>query len=104
MHELIERFEAHLTAEDFYSVTANMRGSSPEEVASRLLQQPELKGLAGPTISPVYSLEDGHTQAKPGYFACVICVEKKKLYNSVKEIRQVRCSCGSSCRSNDSLV
>ena len=24
VHELIERFEAHLTAEDFYSVTANM--------------------------------------------------------------------------------
>ena len=29
VHELIERFEAHLTAEDFYSVTANMvRGAT----------------------------------------------------------------------------
>eukprot|EP00891_Asterochloris_glomerata_P002890 jgi/Astpho2/2890/fgenesh1_pm.00050_%23_50_t len=89
VHELIERFEAHLTAEDFYSVTANMRGSSPEDVATKLLQQPGLQGLAGPTISPVFTMADGKAEAQPSYFACVICVEKKKLYSSVKEIRQV---------------
>ena len=32
VHELIERFEAHLKAGKFYSVLANMRGTSAEEV------------------------------------------------------------------------
>lgn len=32
VHELIERFEAHLKAGKFYSVLANMRGNSAEEV------------------------------------------------------------------------
>lgn len=33
VHELIERFEAHLKAGKFYSVLANMRGNSAEEVS-----------------------------------------------------------------------
>ena len=32
VHELIERFEAHLEAGKFYNVLANMRGSSAAEV------------------------------------------------------------------------
>lgn len=32
VHELIERFEAHLKAGKFYSVLANMRGDSAAEV------------------------------------------------------------------------
>ncbi len=45
MHELIERFDGHLKAEQFYSVIANMRGDSPEAVAEVLLQAPGLQGL-----------------------------------------------------------
>lgn len=41
----MERLEAHLTAEDYYSVIANMRGSSKEEVSERLLRNPLLRGL-----------------------------------------------------------
>ena len=35
VHELIERFEAHLKAGKFYSVLANMRGDSAAEVHSQ---------------------------------------------------------------------
>lgn len=45
VHELIERFDAHLKAEQFYSVVANMRGNSPEDVAQRLLTATTLQGL-----------------------------------------------------------
>ena len=72
-----------------YDQMVLQRGSSPEDVATKLLQQPGLQGLAGPTISPVFTMADGKAEAQPSYFACVICVEKKKLYSSVKEIRQV---------------
>lgn len=45
MHELIERFDGHLKAEQYYSVVANMRGNSAEEVATLLLTAPGLQGL-----------------------------------------------------------
>jgi ATP phosphoribosyltransferase len=89
VHELLERFEAHLKAENFYSVVANMRGSSPGEVAQKLLDSPGLGGLSGPTISPVYSPDAQGRATEDGVYACVICVPKKKLYDSVKEIRKV---------------
>ncbi|VVA31267.1 PREDICTED: ATP [Prunus dulcis] len=44
-HEILERLEAHLRAEGQFTVTANMRGSSAEEVAERVLSQPSLSCL-----------------------------------------------------------
>ena len=35
VHELIERFEAHLKAGKFYNVLANIRGNSAEEVSNQ---------------------------------------------------------------------
>lgn len=45
VHELLERLEAHLKAASFYSVVANMRGDSPEEVASNIMSRGHLGGL-----------------------------------------------------------
>ncbi|MBA0572675.1 hypothetical protein Golob_002999 [Gossypium lobatum] len=84
-HEILERFEAHLRAADQFMVTANMRGSSAEEVAERVLSQPSLSGLQGPTLSPVLCKRDGKVAAD--YYAIVICVPKKALYKSVQQLR-----------------
>uniref|UniRef100_A0A383WIE3 ATP phosphoribosyltransferase n=1 Tax=Tetradesmus obliquus TaxID=3088 RepID=A0A383WIE3_TETOB len=91
LHELLERLDAHLKAEQFYSVIANMRGESPEAVATLLMQQEGLRGLQGPTISPVYSLDGSASgaAAKHGFYACVICVAKKNLYPSVKALQKI---------------
>lgn len=86
-HEILERFEAHLSASGQFTVTANMRGSSAEEVAEQVLGQPLLSGLQGPTISPVYCKRDGRVSAD--YYAIVICVPKKMLYKSVQQIRAI---------------
>jgi ATP phosphoribosyltransferase len=88
-------------------VIANMRGGSPEAVATLLMQQEGLRGLQGPTISPVYTLDGSSSgaAAKHGFYACVICVAKKNLYPSVKALQkvsgvakavmsQVTCLCG----------
>lgn len=89
--ELIERFDAHLKAEGFYSVIANLRGSSSEAVAERLLATDTLAGLDGPTISPVYSKssDNGGQLVSSGLYATVICVPKKDLYQTVKQLRKV---------------
>lgn len=89
VHELIERLDAHLKAEDYYSVIANMRGDTPEQVASRLIKAPGLEGLQGPTISPVYSTNGSNTAAQHGFYAATICVRKKQLYAAVKALQKL---------------
>ncbi|KAL5787283.1 hypothetical protein ACOSP7_004232 [Xanthoceras sorbifolium] len=86
-HEILERLEAHLRAMGQFTVTANMRGSSAEEVAERILSQTSLSGLQGPTISPVFCKRDGKVTAD--YYAIVICVPKKALYKSVQQLRAI---------------
>ncbi|XP_058098265.1 ATP phosphoribosyltransferase 2, chloroplastic-like [Magnolia sinica] len=86
-HEILERLEAHLRALGQFTVTANMRGSSMQEVAERVLSQPSLSGLQGPTISPVFCKRDG--KVTPDYYAIVICVPKKALYKSVQQLRAI---------------
>lgn len=106
-------------------VVANMRGNSSNEVAECVLNQLSLSGLQvmfkngsqvlsffflsltdclwflllcneqGPTISPVYFTQDGKVSVD--YYAIVICVPKKALYNSVKQLRAVRNPCTASC-------
>ncbi|CAI9786178.1 unnamed protein product [Fraxinus pennsylvanica] len=86
-HEILERLEAHLRAVDQFTVTANMRGSSAEEVAERILSQTSLSGLQGPTVTPVFCKRDGRVTAD--YYAIVICVPKKALYKSVQQLRAI---------------
>ncbi|KAJ0078091.1 hypothetical protein Patl1_36800 [Pistacia atlantica] len=86
-HEILERLEAHLRAVGQFTVVANMRGSSVEEVAERVLSQTSLSGLQGPTVSPVFCKRDGKVTAD--YYAIVICVPKKALYKSVQQLRAI---------------
>ncbi|KAL0703728.1 hypothetical protein Bca4012_070153 [Brassica carinata] len=87
VHEILERLEAHLKAAGQFTVVANMRGTDAEEVAVRLKTQPSLSGLQGPTISPVYCKRDGKVSIE--FYAIVICVPKKALYESVQQLRAV---------------
>lgn len=86
-HEMLERLEAHLRAVGQFTVTANMRGNSAEEVAKRILELTAFRGLQGPTVSPVFSKRNG--EVKPDYYAIVICVPKKQLYDSVRQLREI---------------
>ncbi|KAF5726853.1 ATP phosphoribosyltransferase [Tripterygium wilfordii] len=85
--EILERLEAHLRAGGQFTVTANMRGSSAEEVAEKVLSQPSLSGLQGPTVSPVFCKRNGKVAVD--YYAIVICVPKKALYDSVQQLREI---------------
>jgi ATP phosphoribosyltransferase len=63
-----------------------MRGSSPEEVAERILNHTNFPGLQGPTVSPVYTKTSG--SVKVDYYAIIICVPKPKLYHAVRQLRK----------------
>lgn len=83
--EMLERFEAHLRATEHYTIIANMRGASAEEVAQKVFTQPDLGGLQGPTISPVYLRETGET----GWHAISIVVPKNRLHSTIEQLRAI---------------
>lgn len=68
------------------------------QVAQKLLDQPGLRGLQGPTISTVYNKTEDGTIGPCGYFDCTICIPKKQIYAAVKGFRQVgSCCCTALC-------
>ncbi len=83
--DLLERFEAHLRATEHNMIIANMRGSSPEDVAQKVFSQPTLGGLQGPTISSVYLREATGTH----WYAINIVVRKDKLHKTIEQLRQI---------------
>lgn len=85
--QLIEYIEAHLRAENSYLVTTNVRGSSPEEIAGKMLDQPHLRGLRGPTIAPVVARH--HAPGEPDWFAVNIVVQKPALFQAIAELRAI---------------
>ena len=80
---VLERVEAHLRAEKFCSVMANLRGSSEEAVAARVMEQPELSGVAGPTISTV------HTPEGEAQYAVTVLVKKARMLEAVEHLRGI---------------
>ena len=80
---LVELIEAHVQAKEFYTITANMKGETGEEVAGYILRHTDISGLRGPTISKVYT-RDGE-----GWFAVTIIVERERLLGAVGHLRQI---------------
>lgn len=83
-HELLEFFEANLRARGQYLVFANMRGESAQAVSERLKTQSILGGLQGPTIAPVYHVEE------PGkWWSVSIVLSSENLYRGVNQLRAI---------------
>ena len=82
-HQLLEYLEAYLRGQEHYVILANMRGETPEAVAQAVFSQPELGGLDGPTVSPVY------TRSGERMYEVTIVVHKDRLIPAVKALRAV---------------
>jgi ATP phosphoribosyltransferase len=78
---LMEMMEAHLRAEPFYRLTANVRGVSPEEVSATILARPDLAGLRGPTVARVYNV------AEEDWYSVSLLVKKERLLEAVDHLR-----------------
>lgn len=83
--ELLERIEAHLLGKKNYNVIANIRGSSMVDVSRRLARQRNLRGVDGPTVSPVVPPAD----SDEGMYAISIIVPKEQLYSAIQQLRSV---------------
>ena len=80
--QLLEYIEAYMRGQENYLVIANMRHVSPDAVAQALFSQPDLGGLQGPTIAPIY------TRQGERWHSVSIVVHKDRLIPAVKALRQ----------------
>eukprot|EP00177_Eucheuma_denticulatum_P001060 GFKZ01001934.1.p1 GENE.GFKZ01001934.1~~GFKZ01001934.1.p1 ORF type:complete len:398 (-),score=48.11 GFKZ01001934.1:76-1269(-) len=83
--ELLERIEAHLLGKKNYNIIANIRGSSMVDVSRRLATQRNLRGVDGPTVSPVVPPAD----SDEGMYAISIVLPKEQLYSAIQQLRSV---------------
>ncbi len=81
---IVEPMEAHLRAEPFCRLTANVRGASADTISGTILARPALAGLRGPTIARVYNVEE------EDWFSVSLLVKKELLMEAVDHLR----SCG----------
>ena len=80
---MAELMEGRLQSQEFYSVTANMQGENPEEIAGYVFRHAEIAGLRGPTIAKVYTPDGGD------WYAVTVVVQKDKLLDAVAHLRRV---------------
>jgi ATP phosphoribosyltransferase len=90
---ILELIEARRKARGFAQIIANVPGTSAAEVAERVSQSPDLGGLQGPTVAPVFPargttqvmhlVENGDdeslTSAQPWYAVSLIVVADRVL-------------------------
>jgi len=81
--DIVERIESHIRAQEFYTVTANMRGEAAEDVAASVLDHYDISGLRGPTLAKVYTADGG------AWYAVTVVVEKDRLMDAVKRFREI---------------
>ena len=81
--QILEFIVAHRRATENVAIFANMRGSSPQEIADRMFEQDVIAGLQGPTISPII------TRSGEDWYAVNIIVRKDQLAQAIAELRAV---------------
>jgi ATP phosphoribosyltransferase len=81
--QLLEFIVAYKRASECVSVFVNMRGDSPDSIASLMFSQPLLGGLQGPTISQVIS------RREEKWYAAHLVVHKDQLVQAIAELRQI---------------
>ena len=78
---LMELMEAHLQAEPYFRLTANVKGGSPEEVSATILARPQVAGLRGPTVARVYNVQE------EDWYSVSLLVRKDQLMEAVDHLR-----------------
>ena len=77
-----EMLEAHLRADPYYRITANVQGRSAEDVSAMILARPEIAGIQGPTVARVFSVEE------EDWYAVSLLIRKNRLLDVVSHLRE----------------
>jgi ATP phosphoribosyltransferase len=82
---LLEMIEARQAARGLISIIANVRGESAMVVARHIWQRPELAGIQGPTVAPVYSA----AADTASWYAVTVVVPVDRMLSAVQHFREV---------------
>jgi ATP phosphoribosyltransferase len=78
---ILELVEARRRGRNYVQVTANIAGTSAEEVGRRVAARPELAGMQGPTVAPVYSGDDS------GWYTVTLFVPHERIMMLAEHLR-----------------
>ncbi|MBK15088.1 MAG: ATP phosphoribosyltransferase, partial [Chloroflexi bacterium] len=67
----------------FLSVTANLKGDSPNSIAELVLSEKLTAGIQGPTISQVYSKDSSC------WYAVTVIIKKNELLPALQRFRKL---------------
>lgn len=81
--QLLEYIEAHLRGQENCLVVANVRRDNPDDIAQALFTHPDITGLQGPTIAPVYAREGAR------WHSVSIVVRKDRLMPAIRALRDI---------------
>ncbi len=86
---ILELIEARLRGQAYYSITANLRGTSEQEVAAALIRSPATRGWRGPTVARVFTAEADAGNGAEAWFAATVIAEAGDLQAAVDHLRDV---------------
>jgi ATP phosphoribosyltransferase len=88
---ILELIEARRRARSFAQVIANVPGRDVSDVGQRIVVVPELAGLQGPTVAPVFSKVDEHTvmQESQGWYSVSMVVQSEHTLRAVEHLRSI---------------
>jgi ATP phosphoribosyltransferase len=88
---ILELIEARRRARSFAQVIANVPGESVAQVGQRIVAAPELAGLQGPTIAPVFDKARAAAETiadmTAGWFSVSIVVQSDRTLRTVEHLR-----------------
>lgn len=93
IRQILELLEAQQRGRRFHSLVANVAGESVEAVGRLVTARPELAGLQGPTIAPVWNkhITDRDVSAQT-WFAVNVIVPQEELLAAVDHFRSIGAS------------
>lgn len=87
---MLELIEARRRARGFAQVIANVPGESAEHVGRRIVALPDLAGLQGPTIAPVFDKThagNGKAHSAAGWYSVSVVVPSDRTVQAVEHLR-----------------
>ena len=86
---ILERIEARRRARGYEQVIANVPGASLEAVGQQIVAVPELAGLRGPTIAPVFDKEAAGDQSTGSWYSVSLIVRSDQMLRVVDHLRAI---------------
>jgi ATP phosphoribosyltransferase len=81
---MLELIEARRRGRLYVQIVANVPGASVEDVGRRVAARPDLAGMQGPTVAPVWSSAPGGTD---GWYTVTLIVPQARMMDVVEHLR-----------------